>query len=106
MHPGEVERATPRRRAPSGRVETAFVLGFFGLLAIIATWPLAKHLGTVIPSDLGDPLLNAWILGWDAERLKHGLTGLWDAPIFYPYLRTLAFSEHLLGIAIWTAPLV
>jgi hypothetical protein len=106
MRPGEVERVRPQGRAPSWRVEAAFVLGFFGLLAIIATWPLAKHLGTVIPSDLGDPLLNAWILGWDAERLKHGLQGLWDAPIFYPYVRTLAFSEHLLGIAIWTAPLV
>jgi hypothetical protein len=106
MPPGEVERLKPRGPALSRRVEGAAVIGFFGLLAIIATWPLARQLGTVIPGDLGDPLLNAWILGWDADRLKHGLQGLWDAPIFYPYVRTLAFSEHLLGIAIWTAPLV
>jgi hypothetical protein len=106
MNPGEDERGRRSQRACSGRIEAAAVIGFFGLLSIVATWPLSSHLTTVIPSDLGDPLLNAWILGWDADRLKHGLQGLWDAPIFYPYLRTLAFSEHLLGIAIWTAPLV
>jgi hypothetical protein len=106
MHPGEVERARPRGWAPSGRVEAAIVLGFFGLLAVVATWPLATHLGTAIPSDLGDPLLIAWVLGWDADRLKHAFHGLWDAPILFPYVKTLAFSEHFLGIAVWTAPLV
>ena len=32
------------------------------------------------------------------------MQGLWDAPIFYPYRNTLAYSEHLLGIAVLTAP--
>jgi hypothetical protein len=71
-----------------------------------ATWPLARHLDEALPADLGDPLLNTWILGWDADRLAHGLSGLWDAPIFFPYHRTLAFSEHLLGIAVPVAPIV
>jgi hypothetical protein len=31
---------------------------------------------------------------------------LWDAPIFYPYHFTLAFSEHLLGISVPVAPIV
>lgn len=78
----------------------------FTALAVAFTWPLARHLGDSVPSDLGDPLLNAWALGWDADRLKHGLRGFWDAPIFYPYRHTLAFSEHLLGIAIFVAPIV
>ncbi len=75
-------------------------------LAILATWPLVRHLGSALPSDLGDPLLNAWILGWDADRLRHGFQGLWDAPILFPNVRTLAFSEHLLGIAIPLAPVL
>src|SRR5439155_50123 len=50
-------------------------------------------------------LLNTWILAWDAGRFAHGLRGLWDAPIFYPYSHALAYSEHLLGIAIFSAPL-
>ena len=60
---------------------------------------------SVLPNDLGDPLLNTWILAWDAGRFAHGLRGLWDAPIFYPYSHALAYSEHLLGIAIFSAPL-
>jgi len=57
-----------------------------------------------IPGELRDPLLNTWILAWDADRLRHGLAGLWDTPILYPYHSTLAFSEHLLGVAIFAAP--
>ena len=68
------------------------------------TYPLVRHLGSALPNDLGDPLLNTWILAWDADRLLHGLRGLWDAPIFYPYTNTLAYSEHLLGIAVLPAP--
>src|SRR6185503_13066073 len=54
--------------------------------------------------DLVDTLLNAWIIGWDADRFRHGLRGLWDAPIYFPYHSTLAFSENLLGIAWLVAP--
>jgi hypothetical protein len=57
-----------------------------------------------IPGELRDPLLNTWILAWDAARLRDGLRGVWDAPILYPYHSTLAFSEHLFGIAIFAAP--
>jgi hypothetical protein len=81
------------------------IVGIFTALAVVFTWPLARHLGDSIPGDLGDPLLNASILGWDGARLKQALLGVWDAPIFYPYRQTLAFSEHLLGIAVFVAPL-
>lgn len=82
------------------------VLALFTAVALLMTWPLAAHLDEAVPSDLGDPMLGAWILGWDADRLRHLFQGLWDAPIFFPYSHTLAFSEHLLGIAIPVAPLV
>ena len=71
----------------------------FMLRALVAK---ATH---AIPGELRDPLLNTWILAWDADRLRHGLADLWDAPILYPYHSTLAFSEHLLGVAIFAAPL-
>jgi hypothetical protein len=74
--------------------------------ALWATWPLALRLDDALPSDLGDPLLAASIIGWGADRARHLFQGLWDAPIFFPYERTLAFSEHLLGIAVPVAPLV
>ena len=72
--------------------------------AIVLTLPLALNLKRALPSDLGDTLLTTWIIGWDADRLRHGLRGLWDAPIFFPYRGTLAFSETLLGLAIFVAP--
>ena len=80
------------------------VVGGFAALTVIMTYPLAREITRALPSDLGDPLLSTWILAWDADRLQHGLQGLWNAPIFYPYPHTLAYSEHLLGLAILTAP--
>ena len=85
--------------------EAVSVLALFTGLTLCLTHPVAFHLSDALPGDLGDPLLNAWILGWDAERILEGLRGLWDAPIFYPYENTLAYSEHLLGIAIFVAPI-
>jgi len=73
-------------------------------LAIAATWPVARDARGALPSDLGDPLLSTFILAWDADRLAHGLVGLWNAPFYFPWHDTLALSEHLLGIGILTAP--
>lgn len=87
------------------RYELTSVAAAHAVLAIVATWPLVWRMGSALPGDLGDPLLNAFILGWDADRILHGLRGLWDAPFFYPFRGTLAYSEHLLGIAVFTAPL-
>lgn len=85
--------------------ELTLVLSGFTTLALGMTYPLMRHSAAALPSDLGDPLLNTWILAWDANHLLHGLRGLWDTPNFYPYRHTLAFSEHLLGIALLAAPL-
>ena len=85
--------------------EALAVVAAFTVAGVTATWPLARRFGDAVPGDLGDPLLNAWILAWDADRLLHGLRGLWNPPFFYPHEHTLAYSEHLLGVAIFTAPI-
>ena len=84
--------------------EVLAVVGGFTALTLALTYPVVREMTRALPGDLGDPLLNAWTLAWDADRLAHGLQGFWDAPIFYPYRNTLAYSEHLLGIAVLTAP--
>ncbi len=89
----------------SQTLEAVAVVAWFTGLTALMTFPLVAHLGDSLPSDLGDPLLNTWILAWDADRLLHGLQGFWDAPMFYPYARTLTYSEHLLGVAVLTAPI-
>ncbi|MEO5822183.1 MAG: hypothetical protein ABIT71_16890 [Vicinamibacteraceae bacterium] len=73
-------------------------------IAVAVTWPLATVLGSALPGNLGDPLLNSWTLGWGSERLAAGLRGFWDGRAFFPYPDTVAFSEHLLGITIFVAP--
>ncbi len=89
---------------PSTR-EALAVIGAFSAIAIVATRPLILHLGDALPIRLsGAPLLNTLVLAWDADRLLHGLQGWWDLPVFHPYQYGLAFSETLLGIAVFTAP--
>lgn len=79
-------------------------IGYLGAAAVLF-WPLPIRLATHMAGDpFGDPLLNAWILGWGADRLAHGLAGWWDAPIFFPAPGTLAWSEHLLGVVFFVAP--
>ncbi len=39
------------------------------------TWPLAAGIARDVPGDLGDSLLNMWILGWGAENVPRLLTG-------------------------------
>ena len=85
--------------------EAVAVIGAFGALAIAATWPLVLRLGDVLPINLTDPLLNTLLLAWGADRLLHGLQGWWDLPILHPYTNALGFSENLLGIVLFTAPI-
>ncbi|MCU1384268.1 MAG: hypothetical protein JWL71_2965 [Acidobacteria bacterium] len=86
------------------RREAIVVVAAFAAATVVLTLPLAVNLKRVLPSDHSDTLLITWIIGWDADRLRHGLRGLWDAPIFFPYRGTLAFSETMLGLAILVAP--
>jgi hypothetical protein len=85
--------------------ESVFVAAAFVAASVVLTLPLALNLKKTLPSDLADTLLNSWIVGWDAERLRHGFRGVWDAPIFFPYRGTLAFSETLFGLAVFVAPI-
>jgi hypothetical protein len=80
------------------------VLVFFLAVARVKTWPLLAFLDTHIASDLLDPLLVSWILAWDVHALTTDPMHLFDANIFYPVKRSLAFSEHLLGVLPIFAP--
>src|SRR5581483_9170605 len=80
-------------------------------LAILLTWPVAAGLAHDVPSDLGDPLLNIWVLAWDCEHLLRALGGhpaalrdYWNANIYYPHPLALAYSEHLTPQAVMALP--
>jgi hypothetical protein len=101
--------ADPRPR--SRRATLAAALALFVALALLTTWPLAAGMARDIPWELGDPLLNVWILGWDLASFQGilggdagALTGFWDANIFHPEPRALAYSEHLVPLAAQAFP--
>jgi len=77
----------------------------FVAAALLATYPLLRQPSRTIAGGLADPIILTTVLAWDADRLLHGLQGLWDLPILYPRHWTLAYSEHMLGVAIFTAPI-
>jgi hypothetical protein len=84
--------------------------GLYGSIAIyvaaivVQAWPLLRDLWGQLPSDPGDPVLNAWIVWWNAHAWP--LTDhWWNAPAFYPATGTLAFSEHLAGLTLLTTPI-
>ena len=79
------------------------VFALFALLAIALTWPLVLHPATAV-SDFGDPLLNAWIVDWVCYALTHQPLSLYDAPIFHPGPKPLAYSENLVAVAILVLP--
>lgn len=74
-------------------------------LTLFLTWPLPLHLTSAVPNDIGDPLLNTWILAWDAHALLTRPLDLFNANIYYPLPNALAFSEHLLSTASLALPL-
>jgi hypothetical protein len=81
----------------------AAVFGFYLLLAVALTWPLARGLDHAV-SDPGDPLLNAFILDWDLYAFTHAPLKLFDAPILYPGKYPLAYSENMVGTALLLLP--
>jgi hypothetical protein len=89
--------------APSPRRLLA-AAALYAALAVAYTWPLAAHLADRVPHDGYDPLLNSFLLWWNAHRLP--LTeAWWNAPFFFPLGGTIALSETLLGLAPITTPL-
>ncbi len=61
------------------------------------------HPASTIVHDVGDPLLTAALLHWNAWTLP--LThAWWQLPIFAPTPDVLAFSEHLLGLSVVATP--
>jgi len=91
-------------------VQTTVAAAAYVGLTVAMTWPIAAGLGRDVPADLGDSLLNMWILAWVGEGVVAMLGGrmsfadLWNANIFHPTPLSLTFSEHLVPQALQGLP--
>jgi len=85
------------------RRAAAVVAVFVALTAVLA-FPLSLQPGARALPLSADTRLFLWTLSWDVHALLHRPLRLFDANIFHPEPRTLAYSEHLVGSAVLGAP--
>ena len=74
------------------------------LLTVVATWPQARYLGSRFALH-NDPHFSTWRLAWIAHALRTDPRHLFDANIFWPERRTLAYSDATLLEGVLAAPL-
>jgi hypothetical protein len=75
-------------------------------LTLLLTWPLSLNpASTAAPGD-PDTDLFVWTLAWNTHALTSNPLALFDANIYHPHPRTLAFSENLVGSTLFAAPVL
>jgi hypothetical protein len=84
---------------------TLATMVLFTVMWAAMTYPQVLHMADGV-NDVGDPLLNTWALSWVAHQLPFAPAHIFDANIFHPERRTLAYSETLLAPAVVGAPLL
>ena len=76
---------------------------FVCALTVILTWPQGLYLGSKVALH-GDPFLSMWRLEWLAHVFSGGAAHLFDGNIFYPHVRTLAYSDATLLQGVLATP--
>ena len=99
---GSPERTRSTRRI----LEAAAAALLYAVLTIALAWPLSRHPATTVLWLGADTELFMWTLAWDAHAFVTAPLSIFDANIFYPEPRTLAYSEHLIGSAFFAAPVL
>jgi hypothetical protein len=78
------------------------------LLAVVATTvlmhPLVLKMDRVGRVNTGDGQFSIWNVAWVAHSLTTAPGDVYDANIFYPHRRTLAYSEANLGAGLLAVP--
>jgi len=100
------------RRIPQPFSGSWSVAAAYLLLTVVMTWPLAGHLASDIPSDLGDSLYFMWAIAWTKSQIVAIFSGdlgrlatFFDANAFYPEPLALAYSDHVIPQAVSVLPL-
>jgi hypothetical protein len=87
----------------------AWALAFFGVVTVLATWPLAAHFLSHVPGDPRDPG-DYWAYYWDLWWVKHALLDLRQSPLhtrllYQPDGTSLYFHSLLLAPSALMAPI-
>lgn len=88
------------------RREVGGVVFLLTALTLVFTYPLSRNLGGSLLAIGPDGELFMWTLAWDVYALFHQPLAVFDANILHPREYTLAYSENLIGSAIFAAPVL
>jgi hypothetical protein len=94
-----VDRASSSTRSPVWLPAIAYLA-----LALAWTWPLPAYAGSRFAHDPGDPLLEVFLLWWNA-RVVPLSPAMWNAPFYWPMRDALALTEHLAGLGVVASPI-
>lgn len=97
--------AKPKIWALSAPTTWAVAL-FFVILTLAMTWPWPMYMTQSLTAPVGDVALQMTVLQWNAHALVTNPLGLFEAPFFYPYAHSIAFSENLIGETLIALPLL
>src|SRR6266850_1777823 len=94
------------RGSPLPPRATYFILLLYLVITLALTWPLVLHFRDSIPGIWTgfDPMVQAFILGWDAGALTSNPARLFHPPIFYPEPNALTYMDHMIGETVAAAP--
>ena len=98
------DRRPPRHNPGAFRTGHAALL--YAVLTVALAYPLARHAADSVLSVNADTDFFLWALSWDTYAFTHHPFSIFDANIFSPQPRTLAYSENLIGSGIFAAPIL
>ena len=82
------------------------VAALYTAVTALLACPLVRHPAGHVLTVSPDTDLFLWTLSWDAHALVRQPLAVFDANIFAPLHRTLAYSEHLIGSGMPAAPVL
>ncbi|MGE3509148.1 MAG: hypothetical protein AB7N65_09730 [Vicinamibacterales bacterium] len=85
---------------------TLRLVALFAAITLLLAYPLSFHPATHVVSAAPDTDLFLWTLAWDAHALATRPLDIFDANIYAPQRLTLAYSENLIGSALFAAPVL
>jgi hypothetical protein len=84
----------------------ALVSALYAAVTFVMAYPFSASPASTVVADLPDTHLYIWTLAWDAYAFLHQPVLIFDANIYHPFPNTLAYSENLIGTALFAAPII
>jgi hypothetical protein len=100
-----------RRMPDSGQLAWAWSarhmapVALYVIITLVWCRPLLADFTSLVPSDLGDPLLSVWAIWWNAHVIPF-TAEWWNGLAFFPAPGMMTFSDHRVGVGVFTSPLI